>query len=691
VSEPTTKPHWLAPSRTSSSPDLVLCFDTETTEAYSPGHSSLTLRCWDAKVRQRHQRHAKPDVIRYHRGERASQFTDLVEATSELEAELWVIAHNVSFDLAVTSLPFALVSRGWLLDGVYLGDESTWWVLKRDRHTIVITDSWSWVRCSLGEAAKDIRRRKISLPNAADTLEEWHHRCRVDVDILDRLMNELMQWWDANDLGKFGITGAACGWRALRKVIRPKSILVGPEQPRTDFERAAIFGGLKEVYGVGQFYDTWIADYDFVAAYVTTAAAFPLPVMPAKRWSTSERLLDSAPPPGRDYIAEVEITTRRPCAPVRIDDEIWSPVGTFRTTLAGPEVRYAMSVADSVHVLRHEAYRTGFALADWAAWCLELMAPVNGPVSPVVARVAKNWGRSVIGRFASRTSRVIDVRPSTHLGWHLETGHDLDTGRVLEFLSIGGVQQTIAKELDGPDCFPAVLAFVESHTRVALRQMIDSRDPTSVLQCNTDGWWEMKATRRSDYTPPNVPYPYRVVRKALERSLLVRGPNHVLTPHERRYAGVPSEAIEKDDGKLHWQDWPGLKWQLENGTVGEYHRPDAEGELAEHYVKRWVLTTGETVPVTTRFDAQHTTVLEPWCRSWGHRANDVLAPYQVPTLLALNESDREIAEGELPSLHDIPGRDFPSPPRGAQRPEPVSEEFVTTPHIPHPRPSLPLG
>lgn len=669
-----TKPHWLSPTGRTKSPDVVICFDTETTEIDHAQHSAMTLRCWDAKVRRRHQRHGRSDIIRYHRGERPAELAGMVESYTEPGIETWVIAHNVSFDLAVTSLPFVLVNRGWHLDAFNIGDESSWWILKNDGRKVIITDSWSWVRCSLADAAKDIKRRKVKLPKGDDSLEVWHHRCRVDADILDQVMVTLVDWWDTQQLGAFGITGAACGWRSLRAKTRPKSLLVGPDDPRTAFEREAVYGGLKEVYGVGQFHDSWIADEDFISAYVTAAAAFALPMMPTKKWRTSESLLDDEPPPGRDYIAEVEITTRVPCAPCRLGDEIWSPVGTFRTVLTGPEVRYAALKADSVTVLRHEAYRTSMALADWAGWCLEVQSAPPDEVPPIVARVAKNWGRLAIGKFAARTSRVLAERPSTHPGWHLETGHDLDTGSRIEIISIGGVERTMIKDVDAGDVFPAVLAFIEGHVRVALRQMMDARDPTHLLQCNTDGWWETHAVRASKYSMPDVPWPFRVTRRALERRLLVRGPNHVLSPHERRYAGIPAEAIGPENEPMHWRDWPGLRWQLEHGITGEYHRPDREAILAEHYVRRWVLATGETVPVTTLVDDGGTTTIAPWQRSWGVEHDDILAPYQVPTLAKLNESDREFGDDIDVVLPRQPGRGFPILPRGASVPSYVDDD-----------------
>ena len=653
-----SKPHWLTPTTTTKTPSVVVAFDTETSERDEVTHTVQLLRCWDAVVRVRHDTATATVGQTWHRGETSPALADVVEWASTLDREAWVIAHNVGFDLSVTSLPFILSERGWALDGVHLGDESCWWVLKRDDRRLVITDSWSWLRCPLDEAAHDMGRRKVKLPKATDELERWHRRSRHDVEILDQAITTVMNWWDDNELGVFGITGAACGWRALRSKTPPRRLLVGPDGARTDYERKAVYGGMKDVYGVGEFHDSWIADYDFVAAYPTTAAAYPLPLAPAKPWCDMADLLTTEIPPQRDYIAEVEITTRVPCAPVRIDGEIWRPVGTFRTTLAGPEVRYAVEVADSVRILSWQPYRLGFALAEWAAWNIDTQTNGPGNVPPIVSRIAKGWGRSVIGRFASRTSRVIATRPSTHLGWHLETGHDMDTGKPLEWLSMGGVEKTIVKDVDGSDVFPAVLAFVEAHTRVALSRVIATRPPNTVLQCNTDGWWEMHAVRRSTYVPEGVPWPYTVVCKALERRLVVRGPNHVLTPSERRYAGIPHAATSADDITMQWHDWPGLRWQLEHGEQGQYHRPARSAALAEHYVKRWVLDTGETIPVTTDITDTGETVVLPWSQSWGRRGSDNLSTYQVQTLAVMRETDNDPDVRVNVVLPDQPGRGF---------------------------------
>lgn len=626
-------------------------------------HTVLRIKCWDALVRRRHLTGEEYTTAVMHSGEDPYDLVSLVEEVSETTKELWVMAHNVGFDISVTSLPYTLFARGWDLGAFHIGDESSYWILKKKTHRIVITDSWSWLRAPLSDVAKDIGRRKARLPNDGDHLKDWHKRSRIDVEILDEAMMIIMDWWDEQDIGKFGITGASCGWRAMRTMITPQAMLVGPDEGRTEFERQAVFGGRREVYVIGRVHDTWCSDNDFVSAYPTVCAAFKLPTRPVGKWCDDSELLSSGVHEGRDYIAEVEITTKIPCAPCRVNGEVWWPVGTFKTTLSGPEVRYAMEVAESVRVIDWQGYALGFVIADWAGWCLGLQSAPHTEVPPVVRRVVKTWGRSVTGKFAGRTSRVISVKPSMHFGWHLETGHDLDSGRPIEIMSMNGVEKTSIKDLDAADCFPAVLAFIEGHTRVALGKMMQSRVSGHLIQCNTDGWWESKAVRANSHEFDNVPYPFRVVRKALERSITVLGPNHIMTPHEERLSGIAATAEVELDGTRHWHEWPGVKWQLENGKLGEYHRPERFATLAPHYAHRWVMMNGETLPVTCKVSDVGENEIEPWHHSWGRLGTDVLAEYQMPTLMDILAYSPEALIRRSVPLPAQPGRNFPSRPQ----------------------------
>jgi hypothetical protein len=656
------KPHWLRPGGKTKTPQVVVSFDTETEFTTRDGAEVLTLRCWDACLRYRAKDAGGEDFTEDWSGETPRELAATLEAAAGITGEAWCFAHNAGFDLTVTSLPMVLAELGWEPDFVNIGDETCVFAMSWAGQKIIITDTWSWLRCSLETAAKDVGMRKVKLPENVDTLEAWHHRCRHDVQILDQLLAELLDWWDGAQVGSFGVTGASCGWRTLRARVPAKTVLVGVEQPRTRLERQAIFGGRKEVWQVGRIRNRWVEDWDLAAAHLTTMAALPLPASPidARNWTPPPSAV--APPSGLGAVVTVEITTRVPCAPLRVGDDVWWPVGTFRTVLTTPELAEVLKDADKVTILTAQWYRMTDAMTEWGQWCLELMAQPDNVVPRVVKRVAKGWGRAVPGRFALRTSKLIREAPALNLGWALEQGYDLDTGESLETLTYGGIARTYRKDQDGSDVSPVVLAFVEGYVRAAMAQIIRDRPPGELLQCNTDGWWEIRPGRTASNAAESVPGPYRAVRKAVSRDVTVIGPNHMDSLGDRRLAGVPKDAKQSLDGAYRWQDWPGLRWQLQFSRPGEYLRPGRELRLANHYCRRWVLTSGETVPVSVVTSPAGVASLLPWSQTSGRRPSDVLAEWQVPALQELADVESPWAYAGDASDPHLPGRQLPPPP-----------------------------
>ena len=651
-----TKPHWLAKGSKTWSPDVIVSFDTESTEIPEDELLRHIFKCWDAVVTIRHDAHPGWPRRALRGGEEPGQIADLIEDYTAIDKNVWVFAHNLNFDLTISKLPAILVHRDWHIEAYGMSKESNWWVLKRDGHKLVIADSWSWLPDSLASCGREIGRRKLPLPGANDPLAAFHKRCRHDALILNDLMVTLMNWWDDNQLGRWSITGAGCGWQAMRTKTGHKKIVVGPDPERTAFERLAVFGGRKEVYQVGEIVGTWCADYDFQAAYPTIVAHHRLPMGPGEFHRVIPDKYQARQSPQWDYIAKVKVTTERPCAPCRIDNNIWWPVGTFTTVLAGPEIDYARSTGATVEVGGGYVYKMDFALRDWAIWCIGLLHADRATVPPIVRRMAKGWSRSVVGRFAGHSSQITSDRPSIGVGVRLETGHNLTTGRPIEILTIGDREITTEHDLDGPECFPAVLAFVEAHCRTALGQMIDSRNPTRLLQVNTDGWWERKTVRNSAYQVDNVPWPHTVVRKASVNAVVILGPDHLTTAAERRISGIPKTAKAAGSDRYIWHDWPGMRWQWEREANGEYIRPKKDLTINPSYARRWVLDTGETIPVETYVQDDDTTHIVAWAQSRGRRTNDTLAPYQDETLTALadlTDAPPPIFEGSGPIL---PGR-----------------------------------
>src|SRR5271166_387734 len=171
-------PHWLPPAGRTKTPPLVVCFDTETRSEQTKRGEVHRLRCWDAVVRDRTGSSSKSPPIDFYAGETAGELAELLELATEATPEVWALAHNLGFDLTVTALPVVLAARGWEASFINLGQETCIFAMQKGKARLVLTDSWSWLRCSLQEAARDIRVRKEALPADDADLAAWHKRSR---------------------------------------------------------------------------------------------------------------------------------------------------------------------------------------------------------------------------------------------------------------------------------------------------------------------------------------------------------------------------------------------------------------------------------------------------------------------------------------------------------------------------------
>ena len=140
--------HWLRENAQERAPWRVLVVDTETRPVRPdrPDHQSLAL--WCARLdRRRGVDPGKPRQERY-RGHTAAELVDLVESLVRADHALWVMFHNLSFDLAVTALPVGLTDRGWRMTEGALTTESPWCRFARGSRRLTIADTWSWLPAS---------------------------------------------------------------------------------------------------------------------------------------------------------------------------------------------------------------------------------------------------------------------------------------------------------------------------------------------------------------------------------------------------------------------------------------------------------------------------------------------------------------------------------------------------------------
>lgn len=611
--------HNLRPNDMVWTPPAVAFWDTETTWAVEGDLEVHRLRCWVAKVVDRDGKRHRRGGGELDSGTTAAELAQWLDRATVGRPTLWVFAHNAGFDMAVTSLPMIMADLGWAVSDFTVRGGSPWLRLTHGRKTITMVDSWTWLRAPLASVGGMVDYAKPDLPDQADDASEWLTRCSGDVEITARAVIELMDWWDRHRLGRWSITGAACGWNAMRHRPNPHTVVIDPDAQGVTFDRQGVFGGRRDAQVFGVAAGGPFAELDFQAAYPTIAAHLPLPCFRVGVFEGvhADRAMNLEGDYGR--MAEVTVTTDVPRYPVRHGGVTWYPVGTFRTTLCGPELDQAVSEGLISEVHKVGLHRLSLHMQPWAEWVISVQDGTAPDTPRVASLAAKSWSRSVIGKWAAHSHSSTKLGPAPTAGWSIIEGWDETAGRPGAIIDMAGQSWSVAYDLEPDNAYPAVLAFVEAHTRYRLSSILASLEG-SWVSANTDGVFcdlsqvapngyvrRIRGLRPhgdpaavSDRLAANlggITWPLRPRTKQIVGSMDVWGPQHVVVGEERRFSGVARSALPGPAGTFVARDWPGLAWQIQHGPAGGYGRPEHRVTINRPLVHRWVCDDGSTVPV----------------------------------------------------------------------------------------------
>ena len=635
----------------------MIFLDSETRSLPLGDGELLSLRLWAAQHTDRRTTRAATAPECWGRGRTPGDLGAWLDARCKGRKAVWLYAHNLNFDLCTTALPVTLTARGWTVGDFSVRSSAPWMRLGNGRTVLTVCDSWSWLPEALESTAALYGLRKAPLPDDDADDQAWWDRVDTDVRLLARAVLDLMAWWDREQLGRWTISGPSSGWNAWRHRETPWRLLVEPDPAVLAHDRLAIRGGRREAQRAGDLgQDGWL-EVDFANAHATVCASLPLP---HARGGVFDHLpLDHAALASDRWgvLARVTVTTAEPRYPLRWRDATWYPVGTFTTHLAGPEISWAAERGDLVAIGPGRFHRLGWHLAEWGEWVLDV-ASGRAPDTPRVAQVvAKGWGRTVPGKFASRSQRMEPWGKAWGGEWEYLDGWDHQAQAHAAVVSICGQRWQVTYDTEGENTYPAVLAWVESHTRARLGRFLDWLGPTRWVQCDTDGvildlseaydlvraWHGLKdrtqdpwgvAARLCQMAEP-LTAPLVLRPKDHLRRLVVHGPQHVITDKSRRLSGIPRRAEEVSPGHFRVLDWPSLRWQMGHGTPGEYHRPVRTPKLERPLVHRWLTDDGECWPIMVDLDPAGENVVRPWATSWASVAPAPLAALQYEKLAGL--------------------------------------------------------
>lgn len=650
--------HWLRYNERDHSPRAVAFVDTETAAVPGTEPEQNRLVLWAAERVVRSKQSDVIDWVTTAHGTTGDELADWVTESVIGVNTLWVYAHNLAYDLFTTRLLDRLHERGWRLSGAFsVSDHAPFFRMANGSKRLVITDSWSWLPDALESIGEAVRIVKPPLPPATD-LDALLIRCQQDVVILRTAILQLLDWWDRNLLGNWSVTGAATGWNACRHMMSTPRILIDPDPAGRDHDYSAVYGGRRDAWRIGRMRTGPYVELDFRDSHPRLVATLP---MPCKRGP--ERTIMAGPgfawlTERRGWIAEAVVRTTQPRYPVRWAGGTWYPIGQFQTVLAAPELQMAADHGELVSVGSGRQHALGGALQPWGHWACDVAAGQHQGTSGVARIAVRAWGRTVIGKWAGRTSQVIAHRDALYGPYDVRTGWTAAHDRPLRMVSINGTEWTLAKDRWADNAYPAIWAWVESHLRVRLAAVIDALPAGCLITCHTDGvivdanrmateLIRLGEVRTERDTPEHivenwarriskVTWPLTLRVKKVFSDLNVYGPAQMEVDNTRRWSGVRSDAEEVQPLVFKGRQWPKTVWQMQHYNGRGYLRPEVTLRPTGPFVHRWLTEDGQPAPIRMQWSPERGNVVLPFADSYHDHGRYPLSPHQHPTLVEVN-------------------------------------------------------
>src|SRR4029077_5562883 len=242
--------HWIRANETERSPHRWIVADTEGKGVLNGGIETQTLRCVDA-VRWRDD--LKTGLHEeWHGSESAESFWRWVDDYCRAGHRTVLWFHNESYDLRTLAAFDVLPKLGWQLEWCNLSRDVSVTSFRSDHGTLVIADTFTWLPKPLADIGAMVGVAKPRLPDAADTLDAWHARCKADAAITQAAVLELLAFIRGHHLGNWQPSGAGMGYAGRRHRFLNHKVLVHDDAPALAAERDAMHAGRAEAWWHGK-------------------------------------------------------------------------------------------------------------------------------------------------------------------------------------------------------------------------------------------------------------------------------------------------------------------------------------------------------------------------------------------------------------------------------------------------------
>jgi hypothetical protein len=492
---------------------------------------------------------------------------------------LWLVGHNLPYDLGVVDGWSVITSDRFLCDKLAVSGTLTWIKGTLDDKPVVFCDTLNYYKCSLKAVGKAVGREKMDMPSQAATDKEWADYCMNDVDVTADGWDALIDFVRREELGPWQPTIAGLAFSGFRSRFMTSKVLVHDKPYILKLERAAYYGGIVDCPRVGVRIDGPVYEMDVCSMY-PSVCMLPMPtrLLGSGRGLTRaelERLLKK-----RHVVAEVTVTTRDAVYPCRLGQSVYYPHGTYRTTLATPELRQALAAGHVQRVHLASWYVAEPVFASYSDHFVRSKEAYKAAGNDAFSTLCKYMANSLYGKTGQTSPTWVQwdrramvllecqhgLRPGSLSAYYdnpPDLYHPEETALLpgiaepVDVRDLWGMVEVKVGERESRDSCPAIAATVTSYARCLLRsfQAVAGRDDW--YYSDTDSLW-VSARGKARLEAAGCVAEGQLGKlgcKGEHACLVVHGPKDYETDQFRRLKGVRANATPTDDGgwcQLHF-------------------------------------------------------------------------------------------------------------------------------------------
>ncbi len=611
---------YLRNNKATSQPSNLVFVDTETLgkpepdRLWSEQHSlrlgvAISLRYESDTVTRRKVHHFKT----------TDEFWSIVRGRLRKRTPLWIIAHNVGFDMTILGF--------WqlLADGKYkIGSEPTGkedkngkpilrnlgFLCVDDPPTIVtashhqglgkitIVDSMNYWPTSLKKIGQSVGCEKTEMPDIEAPDAEWFAYCEQDVRVVETAFVKLMTWVKSEDLGNFKYTAPGQSFAAFRHRFKKDAVCLHQNEHVKTLERDSYLGGRLELFFRGEVKDQVFGlDVKSMYPFVMRERTFPAQLI--AHWKTHGPSACDPNSLDRRYAAEVVIDSPDETYPIRTLQGMVFARGRFHTALCGLELERAATHGHIASVGRWACYRLKPLFRGFVDHFFSRRQEYAASGESLAADLCKLMLNSLYGKFGQLTAEWQDDHqhdgPGGFEKWVVANTEDRG---FTDWRLVGKLVQHKAAREEHKQSFPAVAAWVTAAAREYLLELIKIAGWKNLLYCVTDALYVTEAGK-SNLTSADLVSGDTLGSLAVEcqgRNSRFEALHHFHVGQKQKFGSRKSKALEFPDGDVEEVKFEGLASVLSREQTNSVRVYKQVKRFSKEYKRGNTLADGRVVP-----------------------------------------------------------------------------------------------